>query len=98
MLQDIERFMRLINRLLFYSAPLLYPLQMVRDSSLPDWAKQIYMANPLVGILEIHHAAWFPGLFPSAQLLATTLAGCLITLVAGWLVFRRLEPAVLKEL
>jgi ABC-2 type transport system permease protein len=98
MLQDIERFMRLINRLLFYSAPLLYPLRMVEESSLPEWAKQVYMANPLVGILEIHHAAWFPGLFPSTSLLATTLAGCLITLGAGWLVFRRLEPAVLKEL
>jgi ABC-2 type transport system permease protein len=98
MLQDIERFMRLINRLLFYSAPLLYPLQMVEDSSLPGWAKAVYSANPLVGILEIHHAAWFPGLFPNLGLLATCVAGCLITLGAGWLVFRRLEPAVLKEL
>lgn len=98
MLQDIERFMRLINRLLFYSAPLLYPLQMVEDSSLPGWAKTIYKANPLVGVLELHHSAWFPNLFPSPGLLAMCVVGCLITLGAGWLVFRRLEPAVLKEL
>jgi ABC-2 type transport system permease protein len=98
MLQDIERFMRLINRLLFYSTPLLYPLRMVEDSSLPGWAKAMYMANPLVGILEVYHAAWFPVLFPPASLLAVCAAGCLITLGAGWLVFRRLEPAVLKEL
>jgi ABC-2 type transport system permease protein len=99
MLQDIERFMRMIHRLLFYSTPILYPLAMLEDSnSLPEWAKLVYMANPLVGILEIHHAAWFPQLFPSAGLLTTAVVGSLISLGPGWLVFRRLEPAVLKEL
>lgn len=98
MLQDIERFMRLINRLLFYSTPMLYPLQMVQDSDLPGWAKMVYQANPLVGVLELYHSVWFPGLFPSATMLVTCAVGCLITLVAGWLVFRHLEPAVLKEL
>jgi ABC-2 type transport system permease protein len=98
MLQDIERFMRMIQRLVFYAAPILYPLALVRTSSLPEWVKTLYYANPLVGILEIHHAAWFPQLFPSPGLLATCLVGCVVTLVAGWLVFRSLEPAVLKEL
>jgi ABC-2 type transport system permease protein len=99
MMQDIERFMRMIHRLIFYSTPILYPLSMLEDSnSLPEWAKLVYMANPLVGILELYHAAWFPQLFPSAGLLTTAIVGSLITLVAGWLVFRRLEPAVLKEL
>jgi ABC-2 type transport system permease protein len=98
MLQDIERFMRMVHRLLFYSSPILYPLLLVQESSLPEWAKLVYLANPLVGILEIHHAVWFPQLFPSPGLLVTCLVGCLTTLGGGWLVFRRLEPAVLKEL
>lgn len=98
MMQDIERFMRMIQRLVFYAAPILYPLVLVETSSLPDWVKVIYKANPLVGILEVHHAAWFPQLFPSPGLLITCVVGCLTMLVAGWLVFRRLEPSVLKEL
>jgi ABC-2 type transport system permease protein len=98
MFNDIERFMRMIQRLVFYAAPILYPLAMVDESGLPEWAKLVYKANPLVGILEIHHAAWFPQLFPSPGLLVACVVGCLVTLVAGWLVFRRLEPAVLKEL
>lgn len=98
MMQDIERFMRMIQRLVFYGAPILYPLVEVETSSLPEWAKAIYKANPLVGILEVHHAAWFPQLFPSPGLLITCVVGCLTMLVAGWLVFRRLEPSVLKEL
>jgi ABC-2 type transport system permease protein len=98
MMRDIERFMSMISRLIFYSSPILYPLAMVETSSLPNWAVTIYKANPLVGIVELHHAVWFPDVFPSTGLLITTLAGCLLTLGVGWWLFRRLEPAVLKEL
>lgn len=99
MLRDVERFMHMIQRLIFYSSPILYPLALVQDTDrLPTWAKLLYQANPLVGILELHHAVWFPQLFPSWALLATCVAGSLTTLVVGWLVFRRLESAVLKEL
>ena len=99
MMRDIERFMSMISRLVFYSAPVLYPLALVEATDrLPQWAKVIYMANPLVGIIELHHSVWFAGLLPSTGLLVTCLTGCLATLLAGWLVFRRLEPALLKEL
>lgn len=99
MMRDIERFMSMISRLVFYSSPVLYPLAMVYEADqLPGWLKTVYLANPLVGIVELHHAAWFPHIFPSLGLLTGCLAGCLVTLMAGWLLFRRLEPAVLKEL
>lgn len=98
MMRDIERFMRMVHRLVFYSSPIIYPLSMVETSGLPPWAIALYKANPLVGIVELHHAAWFPHLFPTPALLLTCVAGSLITLVAGWFVFHRLEPAVLKEL
>lgn len=102
MMRDIERFMSMISRLIFYSSPILYPLAMVDmardDGAIPGWLVMIYKANPLVGIVELHHAVWFPQMFPSPVLLITCLAGCLITLGVGWLLFRRLEPAVLKEL
>jgi ABC-2 type transport system permease protein len=99
MMRDIERFMSMISRLVFYSSPILYPLAMVHEAQgLPDWAKVVYQANPLVGIVELHHAAWFPHVFPSTGLLIASLTGSLVTLLAGWFLFRRLEPAVLKEL
>jgi ABC-2 type transport system permease protein len=97
MLRDIERFMSMVGRLIFYSSPILYPLALVQEK-LPTWALVIYEANPLVGIVELHHAAWFPEVFPSLPLLLSCISGSLITLLVGWLVFRRLEPAVLKEL
>jgi ABC-2 type transport system permease protein len=99
MLRDVERFVRLVVRVLFYAAPIIYPLSQVKGSeTLPDWAKTLYVADPLVGIFQLHHAAWFPEEFPSAGLLVTTFVGCALVLLAGIVVFRRLEPSVLKEL
>jgi ABC-2 type transport system permease protein len=98
LLRDVERVVRLVQRTLFYSTPIIYPLSKVTESSLPQWVKEIYLANPLVGIFQLHHAAWYPTEFPSGRLIAVSVIGCLITLLGGWWVFRRLEPAVLKEL
>ncbi|MEU5939585.1 ABC transporter permease [Micromonospora sp. NPDC047548] len=98
LMRDVERFMRLIIRVLFYATPIIYPLSLVRESRMPGWVKVAYELNPLVGIFQLQHAIWYPDEFPDARLLATTVAGSLLVLVAGWWAFRRLEPAVLKEL
>ncbi|MCI4063900.1 ABC transporter permease [Micromonospora sp. R77] len=98
LMRDIERFMRLIIRLLFYATPIIYPLSLVRESGMPTWVKVAYELNPLVGIFQLHHSIWYPDEFPDAWLLATTVLGSLLVLAAGWWAFGRLEPAVLKEL
>ncbi|MGH3728391.1 MAG: ABC transporter permease [Micromonosporaceae bacterium] len=98
MMRDIERITRLLQRLLFYAVPIVYPLSLVEDSDLPGWVVTLYHANPLVGVLQLHHAVWYPSEFPSPLLLSTTAVGCFGMLLVGWYSFRRLEPAVLKEL
>ena len=97
-MRDVERFMRLVIRVLFYATPIIYPLSLVRESGLPGWLKVVYELNPLVGIFQLHHAIWYPDEFPDARLLTTTVVGSLLVLAAGWWAFRRFEPAVLKEL
>ena len=98
LMRDVERIMRLIIRVLFYATPIIYPLSLVRESDLPRWLKVTYELNPLVGIFQLQHAIWYPDEFPDARLLLTTVGGSLVVLAAGWWAFRRLEPAVLKEL
>jgi len=98
LMRDVERVMRLVIRVLFYATPIIYPLSLVRDSDLPGWLKIAYEVNPLVGIFQLHHAIWYPDEFPEARLLGVAAGGSLLVLLAGWWVFRRLEPAVLKEL
>jgi ABC-2 type transport system permease protein len=98
LMRDIERLMRLVTRVLFYATPIIYPLALVRDSGLPGWVKIAYEVNPLVGIFQLHHSIWYPAEFPDARLLCLSVGGSLVTLLVGAAVFRRLEPAVLKEL
>lgn len=98
MMRDIERIARLLQRVLFYAAPIIYPLSLVDQSNLPEWVKTLYYANPLVGVFQLHHAAWYPSQFPSATLLTISAVGCFGMLLIGWWSFKRLEPAVLKEL
>jgi ABC-2 type transport system permease protein len=98
LLRDVEKLMRLGLRVLFYATPIIYPLTLVQTSGMPGWVKTTYELNPLVGILQLYHAVWYPDMFPSAQLLGVTVGASVILLIGGWWVFRRLEPAVLKEL
>lgn len=96
--RDMERIVRLSTRVLLYSQPIIYPLSRVTDSHIPTWVKDVYQANPLVGIMQLHHSLWFPTEFPSDRMLIVSGAGCLIVFLIGTWVFRRNESTVLKEL
>lgn len=99
LLRDVERFIRLGLRVMFYLVPVIYPLSKVQQAdSIPHWVKVIYELNPLVGILEIYHTAWRTGPWPDSKLMLTAAVGSLVFLLAGWWSFHQLEPAVLKEL
>lgn len=98
LLRDVDRLMRLITRVLFYATPIIYPLSLVQNSQMPGWLKVAYELNPLVGIFQLHRAIWYPSEFPSAGPLTASVVGSLVLFLGGLWVFRRLEPAVLKEL
>lgn len=96
-LRDTEKVARLLQRILLYSIPVIYPLSRVIHSHLPYGLKILYLMNPLVGIIDLHHAAWShtPPMWPAVW---AAVVGSVLMLLAGWWIFRRLEPAVLKEL
>jgi len=98
LLRDVGRMMRLATRLLFYATPIIYPLTLVEQSDLPGWVKSAYLFNPLVGIFQLHRTVWYPAEFPATVPLIASIVGSVALLLGGMWVFRRLEPAVLKEL
>ena len=96
-LRDVERIVRIFLRAMFYLSPVIYPYSLVMSHA-PDPLKVVYELNPMVGILQLYHSAFFPTEFPPTRLLVTSISGCLLILVFGWWLFKKLEPAVLKEL
>lgn len=101
--RDIERMMRLILRMLFYAAPIVYPLAKITGGqghkrTLPTWVVNLYEANPLVGIFQMHHAAWERNETIQANLVYVSVTGCVIVFMIGWWTFHKLESTVLKEL
>jgi len=90
--RDLERATKLALRFLFYASPIIYGI-----TDLPKSLHLIASFNPLVGILSMYRAAFFP-----EQLdLVTIGIGAVVSLAilgVGILVFSRTERAVLKEI
>lgn len=92
LVEDTNRVVRILMRMLFYCTPIIYALDRT-----PQWIRRVLEFNPVSGILELYRAGFFPApLNWHAVLIA--LAGTVVALVAGIVVFGRLERAVLKEI
>lgn len=98
LVEDFARIVRIALRMLFYLTPIVYPLTLVEERA--PWAAGFMNFNPLVGITDMfrigltkpedyHFLGW-------AWLSAGVLA--LLWFGFGMWVFRKLEPAVLKEI
>lgn len=103
---DIERMIRVVLRVLFYTAPIVYPLSKITGArvhgqwkgGLPEWAVRIYELNPFVGIFQMHHAAWEASASMPLMLALKAVVGSVVILGIGWWTFHKLESTVLKEL
>lgn len=89
---DLERTTRLILRALFYASPIIYGL-----SDLPSPFGELALFNPLSGIFTLYRSGMFPEEW-NLPAVGVAAAISLAFLALGVVVFRRLEPAVLKEL
>ncbi|MFT3798452.1 ABC transporter permease [Microbacterium sp.] len=89
---DLERTTRLVLRALFYATPIIYGV-----TDLPGVFRELAVCNPLAGIFTLYRV----GLFPQEWDTLAVVVGAAMSigiLLLGVVVFRRLEPAVLKEL
>lgn len=100
---DIQRVVRVVTTLYRYMSPVIYGLVTLKAAlaagGWPSWVLDVYALNPMVGILNAYHAVLFPDTVSDVVplLSVSALVSCLLV-VLGWLLFRRLEPRVLKEL
>lgn len=91
MFRDLERAVKLVLRFMFYATPVIYGV-----TNLPTGLQPFAAFNPLTGIIGLYRAGFFPNEF-SWYTLTVSIIMTAIILIAGLLFFRRIEPAVLKE-
>lgn len=94
---DVQRLMGIGMRLLFYGTPVLYALSDV-DQRLGSKLSHVFVYNPLVGVLELYRASFFPGEWVGWRPVIISAIISVALLVIGLRVFDRLESRVLKEM
>jgi lipopolysaccharide transport system permease protein/teichoic acid transport system permease protein len=90
---DVRNIVRHILRLWFYLSPGLYSVSLV-----PERFRDLYMLNPFAGLMESYRAIIMDGELPPMQHLGTAAVVASVTLVAGFLVFLRLEGQIVQKL
>ncbi len=73
---------------LLYMTPVIYPISIV-----PVSLRWIVERNPLTYLIEIVRAPIYYGQLPAPRTIAAALAVSLVSLLCGWLIFRRLAPS-----
>lgn len=89
---DLARIVRIVMRALFYLSPVLYSV-----SKIPAHIQGFASLNPMVGILGLYRIGFWPEEIESTMNYVISFAVAVLFIVVGLLVFRRLEPRILKE-
>ncbi|HRD48218.1 MAG: ABC transporter permease [Candidatus Competibacter sp.] len=86
-LRDITQALGLLLAVIFYTAPILYPLTLA-----PAEFHSLIRCNPFTAFAEGYHSAVLVGVWPESLLLAGLILFAVGALAAGAYVFQRLEP------
>lgn len=86
----------------FFATPIVYPITIVPDSA-TIWGTTVpvgtlYRLNPMVHFVDAYRNAVFDLRWPPLDTLGFLVAVALVTLAAGWWVFRRYEGRLGEEL
>ncbi|MDN5778494.1 MAG: ABC transporter permease [Humibacillus sp.] len=89
---DTPRIVRILLRMGFYATPIIYGAH-----AAPATLQKLLLLNPMAGILEMYRGGFFPAELNIPSIISAAII-TFFTLIVGTIVFKRLEPAVLKEI
>jgi ABC-2 type transport system permease protein len=99
--RDVQHFVSLALRILFYAVPVVYPVTLVPEHKtilgidLP--LRTLYQINPLVPLVDCFRSVLYDLRFPDLGQLAYVTGWAVALLALGWWVFSRLEPRLAEE-
>ncbi|MEH6874532.1 MAG: ABC transporter permease [Candidatus Competibacter sp.] len=86
-LRDTTQVLGLLLAIIFYTAPVLYPLSLV-----PEEFRGLIHLNPFTAFAEAYHGAVLAGVWPEPAVLTGLMLFAAGALAVGIQIFRRLEP------
>lgn len=86
-LRDLQQMLGLVLAMMFYTAPILYPLSLV-----PESFQELIYLNPFTVFAEAYHSVVLLNVWPGLAVWLGLTLMALGLLSAGLYVFRRLEP------
>ncbi|WP_406831860.1 ABC transporter permease [Pedococcus sp. KACC 23699] len=89
---DTARVVRILLRMGFYATPVIYGVH-----AAPKAIREVLLFNPMTGILECYRAGFFRADLNHQSVVFSAVISVLV-LIAGTIVFERLEANVLKEI
>ena len=93
--RDVAQFLEVILLAWFYASPIIYPMG---ADLIPATMEAVIKFNPVAGAMEIFHSTMYYGTWPELWAWISLVAWTIVILAAGLLIFRRMEPSVVKEL
>jgi len=97
--RDLQHLLGLVLQVWFYSAPIVYPMSLVENQlGTTGWKITLYNLNPLVQFVEAYRDVLYDLRFPPLDNIVYLIVISAASLVAGTVVFGRLEGNVAEEL
>ncbi len=88
---DLDRIVRICMRALFYLSPVLYSI-----TKIPEHVQPIAAINPLVGILGLYRIGFWTEEIETPWHYGVSFGAVILVIGIGLLVFKKLEPRILK--
>ena len=92
-IRDVEYLMNVFMMLMFYMSPIVYSPDMIPERFLP-----LFKLNPMFHIIKYYREILYYKQTPELSGLFMLFFMCLVVLVFGYLVFRKLEKRFAEEL
>ena len=90
--RDVQYMMNPIMMIWMYATPILYSISMV-----PEKYIKLYRLNPMVGIMEAYQSILYNKVLPDWSNLLSIFLVSIIFLVAGILIFNKLQKRFVEE-
>ncbi|WP_296140726.1 ABC transporter permease [uncultured Tessaracoccus sp.] len=97
MMYDFQPTVRIFLRVYFYMTPIIFNLELLDKLKQFSWLQILFQVNPLTGALELYRAGFFPA-DPRWHVVGYSCIGIALLFGLGVWTFKRMEPAVLKEI